>query len=157
MECHLKHCQELAKERVTWHLVNEEMPFTLNTHYLADYKDKFLAYYKAARDQDYCADLKNAIQKYEDKSDVAKKAKAEATGIAKILSGFAEIGMSVKPEDLGKLLPPDPMEPALVIMADVRAYFRGESRSNPSDLTFLVDHYKSSRVQTNCRQRSYCD
>ncbi|KAF8176928.1 hypothetical protein BJ912DRAFT_1146717 [Pholiota molesta] len=124
MEHHLKHCQELAKERVTWHLVNEEMPFTLNTHYLADYKDKFLAYYKAARDQDYCADLKNAIQSMKISPMSAKKAKVEATGITKILSGFAEIGMSVKPEDLGKLLPPDPMEPALVIMAEVRAYFR---------------------------------
>jgi hypothetical protein len=48
------------------------------------------------------------------------------TGVAQILSGLAEIRMSgVKPEDSPRLLPPDNMAPALVIMADVRAYFQG--------------------------------
>ena len=50
----------------------------------------------------------------------------EPTGIAKVLAGLAEIGMTgVKAEDLPKLLPPDRMAPALEIMADVRAYFQG--------------------------------
>ena len=48
------------------------------------------------------------------------------TGMAKVLAGLAELGVvGVKPEDIPKLLPPDRMEPALVIMADVRAYFQG--------------------------------
>lgn len=48
------------------------------------------------------------------------------TGIAKVLAGLAEMGINgVKPEDLPKLLPADKMEPALAIMADVRAYFQG--------------------------------
>jgi hypothetical protein len=48
------------------------------------------------------------------------------TGMAKVLAGLAEIGIhGVKPEDLAKLIPPDAMEPALNIMADVRAYFQG--------------------------------
>ena len=47
-------------------------------------------------------------------------------GIAKILAGLSEIGMSgIKPEDLPRLFPSDSMEPALMIMADVRAYFQG--------------------------------
>ncbi len=29
----------------------EDVPFSLNTHYLADYKDKFLAHYKGAREK----------------------------------------------------------------------------------------------------------
>ena len=42
------------------------------------------------------------------------------------LASLAAIGLSgVKAEDLPKLLPPDQMEPALIIMADVRAYFQG--------------------------------
>jgi hypothetical protein len=47
--------------------------------------------------------------------------------LSKVLSGLAEMGMAgVKAEDLPKLLPPDRMEPALIIMADVRAYFQGD-------------------------------
>ena len=45
---------------------------------------------------------------------------------AKVLAGLAEMGMQgVKPADLPKLLPSDPLEPALSIMATVRAYFQG--------------------------------
>ena len=51
---------------------------------------------------------------------------SQPTGIAKIMAGLAEIGMSgVKPEELSRLFPSDSMEPALVIMAEVRAYFQG--------------------------------
>ena len=45
---------------------------------------------------------------------------------AKVLAGLVELGISgVKAADLPKLLPSDPMEPALHIMATVRAYFQG--------------------------------
>jgi hypothetical protein len=49
-------------------------------------------------------------------------------GLAKVLTGLAEMGMvGIKPDDIPKLLPPDRMEPAIHIMSDVRAYFQGES------------------------------
>lgn len=44
---------------------------------------------------------------------------------AKVLSGLQEIGISSKATDLPKLLPSDPMEPALHIMATVCAHFQG--------------------------------
>jgi hypothetical protein len=117
---------ERAEDRVAWLLSLEDRPFSLNTHYLADYRDKFLAHYKGARDRDRDADLKTAIQAYTSPHTPATT--ISSTGIAKVLAGLAEIGMhSVKPEDLAKLIPPDAMEPALVIMADVRAYFQGTS------------------------------
>lgn len=48
------------------------------------------------------------------------------TGISKVLSGLIEIGLTgVEAGDLAKLLKTDEMEPALEIMADVRAYFQG--------------------------------
>ena len=51
---------------------------------------------------------------------------SQSTGIAKIMAGLAEVGVSgIKPEDLPRLFPSDSMEPALLIMADVRAYFQG--------------------------------
>jgi len=47
--------------------------------------------------------------------------------ITRVLSGLAEMGFQgLTASDLVKLLPPDEMEPALIIMADVRAYFQGE-------------------------------
>lgn len=50
------------------------------------------------------------------------------TGLAKVLTGLAEMGLvGIKPEDVPKLLPPDRMEPAIHIMSDVRAYFQGEA------------------------------
>ena len=50
----------------------------------------------------------------------------QPTGIAKVMAGLAEIGMTgITPEELPRLLRPDSMEPALVIMAEVRAYFQG--------------------------------
>lgn len=113
---------ERAEDRVAWLLSLEDRSFSLNTHYLADYRDKFLAYYKGARDWDRNVNLKTAIQTYTTARTPAQ------TGIAKVLAGLAEIGVhSVKPEDLAKLTPPDAKEPALVIMADVRAYFQGTS------------------------------
>ena len=51
---------------------------------------------------------------------------SQSTGIAKIMAGLAEIGMTgIKPEQLPRLLPADSMQPALVIMAEVRAFFQG--------------------------------
>jgi hypothetical protein len=51
---------------------------------------------------------------------------APASNISTALSNLAAIGITgVKAEDLAKLLPHDSMEPALAIMAEVRAYFQG--------------------------------
>jgi hypothetical protein len=135
----MKKCLERAEERIQWLLELEVSPFSLNTHYLADYKAKFLAHYKSSRDEHNRAHLATAIRDYELESQAkARQSKkgtvssfstpAEPIGIAKILSGLAEIGMTgIKPEGLANLLPPDRMEPALIIMADVRAYFQGPS------------------------------
>lgn len=123
---HVKECMERAEERVTWLLALEDQPFSLNTHYLADYQVKFLAYYKGARERDCNAKLTSAVHAYG--GPPASYGASSSTGIEKVLAGLVEIGMhSVKPEDLAKLLPPDVMEPALGIMADIRAYFQGVS------------------------------
>jgi hypothetical protein len=52
--------------------------------------------------------------------------KNESDPITKILAGLSEIGITAKAEDLPRLLPSDPMEAALNIMASVRAYFQGK-------------------------------
>lgn len=44
----------------------------------------------------------------------------------KVLNGLTDIGLpGTVPTDLAKLLPADPYDPAIEIMAGVRAYFQG--------------------------------
>ena len=133
----MKHCLEQALERVGWLLRLEQSPFSLNTHYLADYRSKFFAHYKAARERYEQADLMRTIEKHKISSSVSVRPSQttskssssgvqQPTGIAKVLAGLSEIGIvGIKAEDLPKLLPPDRTEPALGIMADICAYFQG--------------------------------
>jgi hypothetical protein len=131
----------------------------LNAHYLSDYKEKFLSYYKAHRQTSLPAPLRSALglDKSQTKGPTASnqpssfkfntsttppsafgnttfappaKSPEEAPdeALRKILSGLSEVGIDgVTPADLAKLLPPDQYSPALEIMAEVRAYFQGES------------------------------
>jgi len=127
----MKHCLEQALERVGWLLRLEQSPFSLNTHYLADYRSKFIAHYKSAREKYEQADLMRTIKNHktiptQPTGNRSSPASQQPTGIARVLASLSEIGIvGVKAEDLPKLLPPDRMEPALGIMADVRAYFQG--------------------------------
>ena len=67
-----------------------------------------------------------AIKAYNSSDSKDPSTASQINGITKIMTGLAEIGMSgIEPEQLPRLLPPDRMEPALVIMAEVRAYFQG--------------------------------
>lgn len=119
--------------------LEQDGPLTLNEHYLADYKDKFLSYYKGARERNRNPTLAKAIASVmpataiasfmlptPDDGDQSYDEEPPAP-IARILSNLASIGLdAVRPEDLAKLLAPDKMDPALNIMADVRAYFQGK-------------------------------
>lgn len=111
---HLDEAAVRTKEKIQRLLALEGNPATLNTHYYADYKDKFIAYYKAARDDgDLAAVLCGGRQQSADLE--------YSVNIA--LAKLNEIGLSAKAIDLPKLLPADPKEPALNIIAGVRAYF----------------------------------
>lgn len=91
-----------------------------------------MAHYKAARQKYDESNLLTTVNAYSpDVTQIYNSSKGtyttpQPTGVGKVLAGLLEIKTSgVKPRDL-KLLPPDPMDPALVIMADVRAYFQGK-------------------------------
>ena len=66
--------------------------------------------------------------------------------VKKALSALAELGINVQPEDLPKLLPADPMEAAIAIMASVRAYFQGAYR-DVRTVVIWSDPFRS-RLQT---------
>ncbi|KIM62717.1 hypothetical protein SCLCIDRAFT_118891 [Scleroderma citrinum Foug A] len=111
---HLDVAAERTKERIRWILDLEGSPTTLNTHYFTDYRGKFFAYYKGVRDN-------NSLTTQNWKTPVEP---GKAAGVQKVISSLAEIGLNARPEDLPKLLPADPMEAAIAIMASVRAYFQ---------------------------------
>ena len=89
-----------------------------------------MAHYKGAREKYERFDIMSAIQTYNSSgssnASYRTSSTSQPTGIAKIMAGLAEVGVSgIKPEELPRLFPSDSMEPALLIMADVRAYIQG--------------------------------
>ncbi|KAG6329012.1 hypothetical protein ID866_10077, partial [Astraeus odoratus] len=109
MHEHLDKAATRSRERLDWLLQLESSPATFNTHYYFDYKNKFLAFYKACRHNE------NAAQKIWT---------TKQKGVNEAIAALSAIGIHVQPVDLPKLLPSDPMDPALNVMASVRAYFQ---------------------------------
>jgi len=129
LQQHLKECYERAQRSIDWVIALENRPFSTNEHYFFDYREKFLAHYRGTRQQQRNGSLVQSISSYADQAAVVDQPSdpdAPLRGIAKVLSGLAEMGFQgIIAENLIKLLPADEMEPALNIMADSRAYFQG--------------------------------
>ncbi|KAJ7452986.1 P-loop containing nucleoside triphosphate hydrolase protein [Mycena galericulata] len=123
--------------------LEEDGPLTLNEHYLADYKAKFMSYYKGAREKAQNPVLASAIEAYRpDQGHPVDRYgdQLPLVGIAQVLSSLASIGLSgVNAEDLVKLLPPDRMDPALNIMSDVRAYFQVAYKRVADTIPLAID------------------
>lgn len=107
---HLDAAAIRSKDKLDWLLQLESSPATLNTHYYFDYKDKVYAYYRAHRRNEKLA------------NNIAQRSQKEVNNV---ISALSQLGIHARREDLSKLLPSDPMEAALGIMASVRAYFQG--------------------------------
>lgn len=136
----VKACFENTKKKIDWLVQLERQAFTLNTHYLADYRDKFLAHYKGARQAGEHGDLVERIRRYIPGGPPDVFAGAPEDAISKVLSGLVELGMpGIKPEDIPKLLPADELEPALEIMADVRAYFQVAYKRFTDNIPLAID------------------
>lgn len=163
MTDYVKACCEVTASRIAWLLELEQRPSTLNGHYYADYRDKFLASYRAYRETDTSGPLIDKLKGYRPfqgttlngKSRVATVPSDFQESMTKVFSGLSEIGMTgIQAMDLPKLLPPDLYDPALHIMATVRAYFQGQykalqgwNRGYPADRN-------SSCLQALCGLRS---
>lgn len=97
--------------------MEELPPFTSNTFELEFYKKGFLDHYRASRQVSIERPL---VQMTEG------AARNRAGIVSEVLSGLAKLGMRVREGDLSRLNPPDRMDIAMPIMADVRAYFQGK-------------------------------
>ncbi|KAF7311764.1 hypothetical protein MIND_00186800 [Mycena indigotica] len=120
-------------------LLETPAPMTFNDHYLADYRAKYLARYRTTRkratNNQFATEIDNYAQAGDSKND------SVLGTINSILGQFATMGLSgLKAEDFAKLLPQDQMEPALAIMADVRAYFQVAYKRVIDNIPLAIDY-----------------
>jgi hypothetical protein len=119
MKEHMEKCADAAAQHINSLLEEEKEPFTMNEHYFSDYRSKFLAYYKDARLRAKSQFIRN-LENRDDGDMMAAMSDA--------LSSLTRMGLDQANASIfANLLSPDPMDPAIEIMADVRAYFQGSS------------------------------
>lgn len=119
MLSHIQKCADTAAQHIGFLLADEHEPFTLNLHYYTEYRTKFLGHYK----RDRLMSTNQVMRNLDPDTSKMKNVLNEA------ISSLARLGLhSVDPSSLAALLPPDPMETGIGIMADVRAYFQGRER-----------------------------
>ena len=117
----LRSQHDTTLQRLNGLLSVEGLPFTLNHMYLKEYKDKFLAHYRDIRRRSKGQDtIVRRLQ--ESEGTVNTHSRAELVDLTGLLQRF---GLTCTPKDLHRLLPEDDLEPALDIIATVRAYFQG--------------------------------
>lgn len=128
--------------QIQWLQELEKRPRTMNDHYFSDYKDKFMALYRGERQASSHGQLVSKLKQHggtRSPSPHSRLTKSPTPSVedstTKVLSGLTELGVTVKSTELLKLLPADPLEPALHIMATVRAYFQGQHPSVISDIS----------------------
>ncbi|KAF9047677.1 P-loop containing nucleoside triphosphate hydrolase protein [Panaeolus papilionaceus] len=137
MQIHLKQCFERAESKLEWLLNIEVWPFSMNTHYFLDYRSKFLAYYRKIRQESQHGPIIDQLSKTGDPN-FAYSTQTQA--LATVMAGLAQLGITnIGAADLPKLLPSDTMEPALTIMADVRAYFQVAYKRFTDNVPLAVD------------------
>ena len=117
MKDHIEKCADAAAQHIDSLLEEELEPFTMNEHYFMEYRSKFLAHYKEARlkaKSQFIRNLENS-----DDGDMMR-------AMNEALSSLTRMGLeAANASTLANLLPSDPMDPAIGIMAEVRAYFQG--------------------------------
>ena len=108
--------------KIQWFLDIERRAFTLNTHYLAQYKTDFLTFYKSVRAKR--GSHANLIQNLERPKEATDQ---EFTNVLNaVMANLSSLGFEgIKSEHLPKLLPTELKDDALEIMAEVRAYYQG--------------------------------
>ncbi|KAI5982232.1 P-loop containing nucleoside triphosphate hydrolase protein [Pisolithus albus] len=128
---HLDEAASRTKEKIDWLLQVERAPATLNTYYYADYRDKFLAYYRGCREANdsTMSNIRRLATEWR-----------KADPVNKALTSLKELGISAEADDLAKLLPADPLEVALGIMASVRGYFQVAYRRFVDMIPLAIDY-----------------
>ncbi|EMD32890.1 hypothetical protein CERSUDRAFT_160914 [Gelatoporia subvermispora B] len=131
---------ETARSRVVWLLAVEQPPFTRNYRYFSDYRAKYLEYFRGCRHHIKHRSVIQTLKTHKSYFASSSRYKTDDP-VGGVLSGLNKIGFrDVKSADLAKLLPPDEYEPALGIMADVRAYFHVAYKRFTDLVPMALDH-----------------
>lgn len=152
----LEEVKAATEQELKFLLRMESLPFTLNSHYYLDYKEKFLAYYKFHE-----GDQNNLVRTLrESQASRSAASRSYSNGVYRALEekpvdhvesaleSLRSAGLSgLKREDLVKLLPADfSSQAALEIMASVRAYYQGlflqNSRRCTTEVYVCIVAYK---------------
>ena len=140
MLSHIQKCADAAAQQIGFLLIDEHEPFTSNVHYYTEYRKKFLDHYK----RDRLMITNTIMRNFDPETSKMKNVLNEA------ISALTRLGLhSVDPSSLAALLPPDPMETGIGIMADVRAYFQGRAFLCWFRTSWLTQHH--SCLQALCR------
>lgn len=125
---YVKSLAQQTLQKIFWIHDLEKVPMTLNEHYYSDYEDKFLAHFRGWRSENRDAPWVQHLKLIAVNKDAKpREDDSVESHVQRVLQGFNGLGVhGVKPMDLPKVLPPDPFETALKIMASVRAYFQGQ-------------------------------
>ncbi|KIO03399.1 hypothetical protein M404DRAFT_145645 [Pisolithus tinctorius Marx 270] len=122
---HLDQVAARTKDRIEWLVKLENDPQTLNTDYYLHYRDKFAGYYRSCRHSD---DLPTKLWANNNPE------------VNRVMAGLAQLGISTRVDALPKLLPSDPMQTGLDIMASVRAYFQVSYKRFVDGVCMSIDH-----------------
>ncbi|KAI0333222.1 hypothetical protein GY45DRAFT_1319829 [Cubamyces sp. BRFM 1775] len=133
--------------QLQWFLALEKRPRTLNEQYYSDYREKFLAYYKSCRPmadqprETFATKLQSFMQPPSGPQSNTMPPNDMNKYITRVLNGLTDIGLpGMTPNDLAKLLPPDPYDAALDIMAGVRAYFQVSYKRFCDNIANAIDY-----------------
>lgn len=119
-------CREYAEAQTRFLLsIENNQTFTTNTHYLADYKEKFTAYYKSVRKTH---ESENTFVEGLMKGLAVKDDFAQSLG--EVIAHLTKMGLLVQPHELAKLIESGAEEDVVDIMAEVRAYYQGKTTSS---------------------------
>lgn len=98
--------------------LEREEPATVNEHYLADYKRKFQGRYKAAR--------RIYVEHTPNLQTLVDGGYQNTSYMREVVANLGAMGLpGVQKDDLLRLIPADPADDAIEIMAEVRAYYQG--------------------------------
>ncbi|KIY53536.1 hypothetical protein FISHEDRAFT_33028 [Fistulina hepatica ATCC 64428] len=140
---HIHRLHEKAQRTVEWQArVESRRAFTTNTRLLQNYQENFMSYFKAIRQTGESSPLPFAFLDRTSSGGLGSSSDTSepVSQVSTIMQGFLNLNVhGIKPEDLAKVLPPDPMEPSLRIMANVRAYFQVAYKRFVDNIPMTVD------------------
>ncbi|KAH9924573.1 P-loop containing nucleoside triphosphate hydrolase protein [Fomitopsis serialis] len=126
-----------TRECLQWLVALEGRPRTLNDHYFRDYRDKFLAWYRGHRSQYNNVPLLHKLKKH----NTSNGSSEFDENVRAIMAAFSALDIhDIEPTDLAKVLPTDPYEAAIGIMASVRAYFQVAYKRFADNVPNAIDH-----------------